>query len=298
MQSTIEERIKAFINDVSAIEIRQEANIQKKHQLEKSIQRLLEDNKILMEQIDLYQNAIVILREVSDETVRKSYEFITENINNALERIFEKSQRKIRLHEYTRAGQYPQLEIILTVEGGKTRSLKSDSGHGLMQIVSLLFILCLIVITGSRRLLIIDEVLSGLSDRSREIISEIFWTFTQIGFQFIISEHGFIPKGAKVYHLQMDGGVSRVVNEYIEQDGVYLGTNASSTRQSRDVHVAVIGEEADEETKQVIQQTLQNIAQGKLDATANNENAIEVNNNQNNSQQTDIELKSGNVIQI
>lgn len=70
MQSTIEERIKAFINDVSAIEIRQEANIQKKHQLEKSIQRLLEDNKILMEQIDLYQNAIVILREVSED--RKS----------------------------------------------------------------------------------------------------------------------------------------------------------------------------------------------------------------------------------
>ena len=34
---------------------------------------------------------------VSDESVQKSYEFITNNINATLERIFNKATRKIRL---------------------------------------------------------------------------------------------------------------------------------------------------------------------------------------------------------
>ena len=121
---------------------------------------------------------------------------------------------KIRLKEYTRAGQYPQLELELIVENGKVRSLKNDSGHGLMQIISLLCVLSVIVLTGSRRVFVIDEVLSGLSENSRKIVAEILWTFTEIGFQFIVSEHGFIPKGSKVYHLKMTG-------EYPSRQGVY-----------------------------------------------------------------------------
>jgi hypothetical protein len=139
-----------------------------------------------------------------------------------LERIFSESERRIYLKEYTRGGMYPQLEIELHVENGKIRSLKDDSGHGIMQVISLLCILSLIVITGNRRILVIDETLSGLSAKSRSIIDDILWTFTEIGFQFIISEHGYIPRNAKVYKLKSVGGISSVVDEYIESDGVYL----------------------------------------------------------------------------
>ena len=110
----------------------------------------------------------------------------------------------------------------MTVGNGKVRSLKADSGHGLAQVISLLSILSLIVITGSRRILVMDEVISGLSVNNRRIITDILWTFTQIGFQFIVNDHGFIPKGSKVFHLEMQGDVSHIKDTYIEGEGVYL----------------------------------------------------------------------------
>lgn len=223
----IKDRVAEFINQVDELGVRQLTNIKTKEKLEKSVQRLLEESKVTAEELEIVTNAVNILHQISDEAIQKSYEFIAENINAALERIFTNTTRRIRLKEYTR-GQYPQLEVELIVEGGKTRSLRTDSGHGIMQIISLLCILCIIVITKSRRTLWIDEILSGLSANSRMIIDEILWSFAEIGFQFVISEHGFIPKGAKVYKLKMENGISRVEDEYIEQNGVYLDLSGNS----------------------------------------------------------------------
>ena len=226
---TVSQRAKEMISRVEQLEIEQASLKQTKERLEKQVEKLLEQNKLNAEELDIVVNAITILREVSDEAVRQSYEFIQDSLNAALERIFQNTVRKIRLKESTFRGQYPQLEIELTVENGKVRSLKSDSGHGLMQIISLLCVLSLIVITNSRRLLVIDEVLSGLSAKARMIIADILWTFTTIGFQFVISEHGLVPKGANVYHLEMKDGVSGIKANYIEKNGVYLdGVNLST----------------------------------------------------------------------
>lgn len=218
---TIKDRVKQFIKQADELEVRQLANIKTKERLEASIQKIVEEAKLTAEELEIVTNAVNILHQISDEAIQKSYQFIADNINAALERIFTNTTRKIRLREYTR-GQYPQLEVELIVEGGKTRTLRADSGHGIMQIISLLCILCIIVITKSRRTLWMDEILSGLSAKSRMIVSEILWSFAEIGFQFVISEHGFVPKGAKVYKLRMENGISRVEDEYIEQNGVYL----------------------------------------------------------------------------
>lgn len=214
--------IDTFIENVKKVEIAQAANIRARERLENDIQRLIEQNKENREALDIATHAIDILRQVSDEAVGKAYRFLEENLNVALARMFTNTTRKITLHEFTRSGQYPQLELVLTVAGDKERSLKADSGHGLAQIVSLLSILCLIVITNSRRILVMDEVISGLSVHNREIITDILWSFTEIGFQFIVNEHGFVPKGSKVYHLEMVGDVSHVKESYIEGNGVYL----------------------------------------------------------------------------
>lgn len=220
--SELRNQIKAFISEVEQIELEQKASIKTKEQLESSIKEKAEQSKLDSVDLDIVTNALNIIRQVSDEAVQQSYEFITESINAALERIFDKSVRKIKLKEYTRAGMYPQLEIELHVENDIVRSLKDDSGHGIMQIISLLCILSLIVITGSRKILVVDEMLSGLSAKSRSIIDDILWTFTEIGFQFIISEHGYIPRGSKVYHLESNGGISTIVDEYIQSNGIYL----------------------------------------------------------------------------
>lgn len=223
---SVTNRAREMIESIEALESRQNSLIKTKEILLKDVERLLQQNKLNSEDLDIAVNAIRILTDVSDAAVRESYEFIQDSLNAALERIFRHTVRRIKLKETVLREQYPQLEIELTVEDGKVRSLKNDSGHGLMQIISLLCVLSLIVITNSRRLLVIDEVLSGLSASARQIVSDILWAFTGVGFQFVVSEHGFVPKGANVYHLEMVNGVSDIKANYIEESGIYLdGTN-------------------------------------------------------------------------
>jgi len=216
------DRARTFIENVEKLELENLAVKKSKEKLEASINEIASKNRENREALDIATHAIEILREVSDEAVGKAYRFLEQSLNSALSKMFAETTRKIELKEFTRSGQYPQLKLVLHVGNGKTRSLRNDSGHGLAQIVSLLSILSLIVITGSRRILIVDEVISGVDAKNREIISDILWTFTEIGFQFIVNEHGFIPKGAKVYHLEMIGDVSNVKESYVAGSGLYL----------------------------------------------------------------------------
>lgn len=210
-----------FIEDIDTFESKQNALRATKEQLEESIKDTALEIKTASNDLEIATNALTILRNISDDAVTQSYKFIEDSINSALERIFDKTQRRIRLKETTRGGIHPQLEIELLVENNVVRSLKEDSGHGIMQIISLLCILTLIVITGGRRILLLDEILSGISATSRQIIDDILWSFADIGFQFIVSEHGYVPRGSKVYELEMVGGVSSIKREYVSE-GVYL----------------------------------------------------------------------------
>lgn len=233
MDTTLDlERINKLIARVDRLEAKQVATEEQRTRLSNSIDTTKRKLDAVTADLEEVVQAVQLLQIVSDSAVHKSYAFIEDSVNSALERIFVNSERKIQLKETAFRGQYPQLEIQLFVEGGRTRSLKLDSGHGLMQIISLLCVLCLIVITGSRKLLVLDEVLSGLSAKSRIIVCEIMETFTQIGFQFVINEHGLIPKGSYVIHLEAHNGISNVKEEYIEENGVYLD-GAILTEQNR-----------------------------------------------------------------
>lgn len=224
----LEERIKDFKQEVNAVGIDQKASIKNKKYFEdniKHVDKILEDANI---EHQIYLDAIEVLRQVSDQSVVESYEFISNSVNTALSRVF-KHERRIKLQEFN-IGQNPQLAIKLFVQGDRERSLKLNTGRGLTNIVSLLSILCIIVITGSRRIFVMDEVISGLSARSLEIISDIMWNFTEIGFQFIVNEHGFVPEGAKVYYLENQADIGRVVNSYIEAEGVYIGDSIEKSQ--------------------------------------------------------------------
>lgn len=251
MEQTIEQlknRVNNFINVVTQIEIENAAAIKSRESLEQTINQLAEQNKNNKEALDIASHAIEILRQVSDEAVSQAYGFLETSLNAALARMFENTTRKIEIKESIRNNQYPQLELVLHVGNGKTRSLKTDSGHGLAQIVSLLSILSLIVITGSRRILVMDEVISGLSVHNRRIVSDILWSFTEIGFQFIVNDHGFIPKGSHVYHLEMNGDVSGVKQHYIAHSGVYLqGDGDKEYDYSNKVSVVEVDDEQESE---------------------------------------------------
>jgi hypothetical protein len=215
-------RTRELISVISKVEAENAAAVRSKEALEKTINELMIKNKENSEAIDIATHAIEILRQVSDQSVGQAYRFLEQSLNGALARMFKNTTRKIELVESVRGSQYPQLELVLHVGNNKKRSLKNDSGHGLAQIVSLLSVLSLIVITGSRRFMAIDEVLSGVSVENRKVVNDILWAFTEIGFQFLINEHGFVPAGSNVYHLEMVGDVSGIKQNYISTKGVYL----------------------------------------------------------------------------
>lgn len=266
----LRQRVNSFISVVNKIEIENAAAEKSRQSLENTINKLAEENKNNKEALDIASNAISILRQVSDEAVSQAYGFLETSLNSALERMFENTTRKIEIKESIRNNQYPQLELILHVGNGKVRSLKTDSGHGLAQIVSLLSILSLIVITGSRRILVMDEVISGLSVHNRKIVSDILWSFTEIGFQFIVNDHGFIPKGSHVYHLEMNGDVSGVKQHYIAESGVYLqGDGDKEYDYSNKVTVVNLNDdqEQDNTVGELIEDTQTNISNTPVNST-------------------------------
>lgn len=272
-QSSVEQlrqRVNSFISVVNQIEIENAAAERSRQSLENTITQLAEENKNNKEALDIATHAIEILRQVSDEAVSQAYGFLETSLNSALERMFENTTRKIEIKESIRNNQYPQLELILHVGNGKTRSLKTDSGHGLAQIVSLLSILSLIVITGSRRILVMDEVISGLSVHNRKIVSDVLWSFTEIGFQFIVNDHGFIPKGSHVYHLEMNGDVSGVKQHYIADSGVYLqGDGDKEYDYSNKVAVVTLDDEQEQDNTvgELIEDTQINIPNTPVNST-------------------------------
>ena len=197
----------------------QETNAKQIEKISKQVETINKDIKDMESELETSQNAIEILRTVSDKTVKGSYEFLEQTINDALGRIFVDEKRQIKIVESSIQGQYPQIDLDIETSNG-VHSISRD-GHGIAQVISLLSSLCLIVLTGSRRFMALDEVLSGLSNEALEVIDNILHDFVNIGFTFIINEHGVLFKGAKVYEIEMQNGKSFISNEYIEPNGVY-----------------------------------------------------------------------------
>lgn len=204
----------SLIKEIEEIEVRQLAKHESKKQLEDSIKEYQSKLELAGENYQIASSAIEILKSISNNSVQTSYNVMQDNINEALRRIFKDRTRQIELREYTR-GNYPQLEIALHVENGVERSLKYSSGHGIAQVISLLCILSLIVFTGGRRFLVLDEVMSGMSKDTRELFDAVLWDFSTIGFQFLIVEHDYTPKGSYVIHLESRNELSKITKAYM-----------------------------------------------------------------------------------
>lgn len=202
-----------------------------KQQYEAKTKEHNETIKLLNQGIADMKAALAVLNTVKDMNTAQSYAFIEHNLNLALDKVFTGKVRKIRLVEGALQGKYPELRLELITENGVKRSLKTDSGHGMRQVVSLLCTLCLICISGARKFLVLDEVLTGLSTESKQAVDDILWTFTEIGFQFVVVEHSFIAKNAYVYELELNNGVSKVVDEYTQEQGFYSDRNAEAANE-------------------------------------------------------------------
>jgi len=216
-----------ILKQIAEIEQEELAKEETKKRLEVSIKeyesKLDKSNK----DYNVAVGAIEVLRLLSTNSVQTSYHFMEESINNALKRIFTDRIRQIELRESVR-GNYPQLEVVLHVENGVERSLKYSSGHGIAQVISLLCILSLIVFTNGRRLVVLDEVMSGMSIETRKLFDDVLWQFAEIGFQYVIVEHDYTPKGAYVVQLESRNELSRVTKTWINEESELGGVSVDN----------------------------------------------------------------------
>ena len=172
-------------------------------------------------------NAQKLLSTVSDDNTEATLLFVSGVINKALAEIFKGDTRRIHLTKKLYAGSKPH--IILELENGKGERLDMaiQSGTGLRQIVSVLFVICLIEVRKGRRLVIFDERLSGLHKEAKRILSEILKIFAEGGFQFIFVEYTLNTIG-KLYSVEKPKDEARIYPldglEYKDED-VFLFTD-------------------------------------------------------------------------
>ena len=134
--------------------------------------------------------AQALLSTVSDNNTTVVLDYITGIINKALLELFPYDTRRIYLEKSLHGGQHAHIKIKLVNSQGKERDLVLQSGTGLRQVISFLFVVSLIEIRKGRRLLIMDELLSGLHPEAKNIIMDIVQIFADEGFQFAMVEYG------------------------------------------------------------------------------------------------------------
>ncbi len=184
------------------------AKHQRRMELEESITNLAFEVEGLNTEYQNMLEALEYIGALSEENTNKILDFCTGVVNNALAKIFPYDNRSIKLERSLYRDAYSHINLELITPSG-TRSLALQSGKGLQQIISFLFTLTLIEVRKERKLLIMDEILSGLHSNAKAIIGDIMQLFAAEGFQFICIEYGLNDIG-KVYLVEKTGAHAQV----------------------------------------------------------------------------------------
>lgn len=176
-------------------------------------------------------NAQKLLSTVSDDNTEATLLFVSGVINKALAEIFKGDTRRIFLNKKLYGGSKPHIVVELENGKGERLDMSIQSGTGLRQIISILYVICLIEVRKGRRLLISDERLSGLHSEAKRILSEIINIFAEEGFQFIFVEYNLNTIG-KLYNVEKPNDEAKVYAlegvEYNNED-VFLFSDVDLT---------------------------------------------------------------------
>lgn len=184
-------------------------DLKDKVKLEKRVdERKKELEKAQQDYVNL-MNAQKLLSTVSDDNTEATLLFVSGVINKALAEIFKGDTRRIYLSRKLYGGTRPHIVVELENGKGEKLDMSIQSGTGLRQIISVLFVICLIEVRKGRRLLILDERLSGLHSEAKRILSEIISIFAEGGFQFVFVEYS-LNKLGKLYNVEKPGNEARV----------------------------------------------------------------------------------------
>lgn len=226
-----------FTHDIIALEQSYLQAQDIKAKIDDLIAKLDDMNKSYMVMLEAQQ----LLTTVSDANTTAVLDYITGIINKTLGELFPHDSRRIYLEKTMYQGQHAHINIKLTGTNGKARDLTLQSGTGLRQTISFLFVLSLIEIRKGRRLLIADELLSGLHPEAKRIVTDIIEIFAEEGFQFAFVEYGVNDLG-RIYLVEKPNEVATVT----PLDGVYNNEVFVFNRPPEDVDLTLRVEEGEE----------------------------------------------------
>lgn len=187
--------------------------------------RLHEDADKAIDQVAVLEGAKQLLATVSDEALNNTVTYITSIVNKVLNDMFEGTgnEYKINLSKVLYRSRYTHVKLEL-FEDGNLRDFHISSGMGIRQVISFLYVICLIEESGRRKFLVLDEVLSNLSHDSAEAVGELIKIFADGGFQFVMIDHGnyghdsILDPYIQRVHIQKVNKVSTVVDTDYEND--------------------------------------------------------------------------------
>lgn len=202
----------------------------------------------LVAKLDDMNNRYVVMLEaqqllatVSDNNTTAVLDYITGIINKTLGELFPHDSRRIYLEKKLYQGQYAHINIKLTGTEGRTRDITLQTGTGLRQVISFLFVLSLIEIRKGRRILLADELLSGLHPEAKRIVMDIITIFAEEGFQFAFVEYGVNNVG-RIYIVEKPNEVATVT----PIDGVYNNEVFIFNRPPEEVDLSIHVEEGED----------------------------------------------------
>jgi len=107
--------------------------------------------------------------------------------------------------------------------------MKHQSGNGLQQIIAFIYRLCLIEVRGLRKIVFMDENLSGVHSVAMEDMKTIIELFRDGGFQFFIIEYRIPEQFGKVVEVVPNPqGFSELVVRHDQNSGIAQGSDVSS----------------------------------------------------------------------
>ena len=186
-----------------------EAQFNQVEEIKEKLMSLKDKLKDLNSEYLVMLEAQQLLATVSDENTRKVLDYITGIINKTLGEMFPHDSRRIYLERQMYHGQHSHIVVKLTGTDGNTRDLQLQTGTGLRQVISFLFLLTLIEIRKGRKILLADELLSGVHAEAKRIIMDIVRMFADEEFQFVFVEYGVNDVG-KIYIVEKPNAVATV----------------------------------------------------------------------------------------
>jgi len=209
---------------------------------ERLLNRLSDRRAEVKEKEEEYNNLVdasKLIATVADKQSMDTLDYITSVINKTLGELFKSDTRRIYLKKQMHAGRYAHLKVLLTDAEGVEYDMLLQSGTGLRQVISFLFCLCLIQISGGRKVFIQDELLGGTHGAAKEVLKQIIRIFAK-DFQFIMIEYGFDDIG-KIYNVEKPGKTSYVYDldgEDYDARSVYIFSNAEGNVDLKEVEKA------------------------------------------------------------